>query len=364
MGAGGIDELLAAWDGEELVVRHDAPTGGWMFVAVHSTALGPAMGGTRMKVYPSFEDAAADALRLARSMTRKQATAGLPFGGGKAVVAVPAIPERGGEPWRGVVERYAALVASLGGTYVTAADMNTSSAEMDVIAERTPHVLGRSRAKGGSGDPGPDTAVGVFHGIRAACARAFGDPDLADRSVAVQGAGSVGRHLLELLHDAGATCLVADLDDARAKEAAEATGASVVSAETVAEVPVDVLAPCATGGILSAETIPRLGCRVVAGAANNQLATAADDERLAAAGILYAPDYVVNAGGVIHLAGYEILGWDEAQVHARLAAIERTLAEVFELADAEGVTTAEAADRLADGRIAAAGATPPVLPRP
>jgi leucine dehydrogenase len=327
-----------------------------MFVAVHSTVLGPAMGGTRCKVYPSFDDAVADALRLSLAMTLKLAAADLPFGGGKAVLALPTIPARETGAWRALFERYGDLISSLGGTYVTAADMNTSSAEMDVVAERTPHVLGRSPTHGGSGDPGPDTAVGVFHGIRSACARAFGAADLGGRSVVVQGAGSVGRRLLELLRDAGATVSVADIDAARAGEASASTGATVVPVDEALTVECDVLAPCATGGVLSADTIPKLRCRVIAGAANNQLAADADDERLAETGVLYAPDYVVNAGGVIHLAGYETLGWDEATVSARLAAIGQSLTEVFDVAAAHGITTAKAADRLAGERIAAVAA--------
>jgi leucine dehydrogenase len=351
-----FEERLGAWDGEELVVRRDVVTDGWMLIAVHSTVLGPAMGGTRATTYPSFDAAVTDALRLSQAMTRKQAAANLPFGGGKGVLALPEVPERGSATWRGVFERYGELIAALGGTYVTAADMNTSSVEMDVISERTPHVLGRSPERGGSGNPGPDTAVGVFHGIRAACRRVFGDADLSRRSVAVQGAGSVGWRLLELLRDAGARIVVADIDEDRARDAAAATGASVVAASEIVRTDRDVFAPCATGGILSAETIPMLRCRIVAGAANNQLETDEDDDRLAEAGILYAPDYVVNAGGVIHLAGHETLGWDEATVSARLAGIEHTLGEVFELAEDKGITTAEAADLVADARIAAAAA--------
>jgi leucine dehydrogenase len=352
----GIESALVAWDGEEVVVRYDVDSRGWMLVAIHSTVLGPAMGGSRAATYPSFDAALTDALRLSMAMTRKQAAAHLPFGGGKAVLALPEIPERGTDHWRALFERYGDLVAVLGGTYVTAADMNTSSAEMDVIGERTPHVLGRSPENGGSGDPGPDTARGVFHGIRAACAWAFGDGDLVGRTVAVQGAGSVGAHLLELLRDAGATTFVADIDPDRARAASASTGATVVAADDVVSTVCDVFAPCAKGGILSEATIPMLRCRVVAGAANNQLATDEDDARLAARDILYAPDYVVNAGGVIHLAGYETLGWDAATVTARLAAIEHTLAEIFELAREEGITTAEAADRVADARIEKAAA--------
>jgi leucine dehydrogenase len=351
-----VEALLRAWDGEELVLRHDAATATFMVVAIHSTVLGPAMGGTRMKVYPTFERAVDDALRLASAMTLKQAAADLPFGGGKAVLAVPEIPARGSEGWRGLFERYGDLVEALGGRYVTAADMNTGSAELDVIGQRTAHVLGRSPALGGSGDSGADTALGVFHGIRAACAHAFGTDDLAGRSVLVQGVGAVGLRLVELLRGAAADVLIADIDPARAAEVASRTAATLVAPDEVIGTPCDVFAPCATGGVLSVDTIPALKCRVVAGAANNQLAERADADRLHDAGILYAPDHVVNAGGVIHLACYETLGWDEATVQARLARIADTLAEVFAIADRDGLNTAAAAERLAHARIDAARA--------
>ena len=344
---------MRAWGGEQLVVRYDEPSGAWLLIGVHSTALGPAMGGTRLKVYGSFEGAVGDTLRLARAMTFKQAAAGLPFGGGKGVLAVPAVPPPGSVERRDLLRRYGDLVEALGGSYVTAADMNTGSRDLDVVAERTSHVLGRSVEQGGSGDTGADTATGVFHGIRAACAHAFGSGELAGRSVLVQGVGSVGVPLVELLHRAGAEITVTDIDLDRAA-ASVGSMAATVPPDHAFTTPCDVFAPCATGGVLSAATIPRLRCRVVAGAANNQLAEPDDARRLAEAGILYAPDYIVNAGGVIHLAGYEALGWDEAAVRAHLAGIEHTLAEVFTIAEREGLTTAEAADRLALARIAAA----------
>jgi leucine dehydrogenase len=349
-----FEDLLRGWDGREVCLRFDEPSGTWMFICVHNTVLGPGMGGTRMKAYTTPQEALHDGLRLAAAMTLKQAAAGLPYGGGKAVLAVPQIPERGSPERRDLLLRYADLVDGLGGTYVTAADMNTSAPDMDVIGERTTHVLGRSVAHGGSGDPGRGTAVGVFHGIRASVRRAFGDAELAGRTVLIQGVGSVGDPLARMLHDAGATLSLSDIDAARARAlAAELSGAQTVPAGDVVGAACDVFAPCAGGGVLSAETIPRLACRVVAGSANNQLATAADGERLAAAGILYAPDYVINAGGVIHLAGYETLGWDDARMAARLAGIGATLDEVFEAADSQGISTAEAADRLARERIEA-----------
>jgi len=346
-----FDELLRGWDGDEVVIRSDAPSGAWMLIGVHSTLRGPAMGGTRMKVYPAPEDALADVLRLSRAMTYKQAAADLPYGGGKAVLAVPALLERGSPERRELLLRYAALVGSLHGTYVTAADMNTGPPDMDVIGERTTHVLGRSREHGGSGDPGGGTAVGVFHGIRATCLHAFGTPDLDGRSILVQGAGSVGGRLLDLLHEQDARLLVSDVDPERAQEAATRVDAKLVDPADVIGTEVDVFAPCATGPVLTAETIPLLACRAVAGAANNQLGSGADAALLRERGVLYAPDYVINAGGVIHLAGYETLGWDDAAMAARLAGIGETLAAVFATADRDGITTAEAADRLALTRL-------------
>jgi leucine dehydrogenase len=342
-----LDELVRAWDGEELVLRFDEPTGTWMLIGVHSTVLGPAMGGTRMRPYPSLEDAVRDALRLSQAMSMKQAAAGLPFGGGKAVLAVPQVPATGSPERGAIIDRYAALVESLHGTYVTAADMNTGPADMDAIAARTPHVLGRSPDNGGAGDPGEGTAIGVFHAIRATCRHAFGTDDLEGRTVLVQGAGSVGHRLIRELRDAGAWVLAADVDPARVAVA----GAEPVDVDDALTAKCDVFAPCATGAVLNAETIPGLPCAAVCGAANNQLATPEDAERLRARGIVYAPDYVANAGGVIWLAGFETLGWDDAHMRSRLAGIEQTLDDVFADAAASGITTAEAADRLARARI-------------
>jgi leucine dehydrogenase len=351
-----FEDVLARWDGEEVAVRFDEPTRTWMFVGVHSTALGPAMGGTRMKTYPQPEDGLKDVLRLSSAMSYKQAAAGTPYGGGKAVLAVPSVPAPGSSDRRTILLRYAALVDSLGGTYVTAADMNTAAPDMDVIAERTTHVLGRSRDRGGAGDPAPGTALGLFHGIRSTWHHLTGSPDLSGVGVLIQGVGSVGDRLADHLHEAGATVLAADVDPARAEKTAERVGGSVVDADAVIGTVCDVYAPCATGAVLNAETIPKLACRVVAGAANNQLGEPKDAALLAQHGILYAPDYVINAGGVIHLAGYETLGWDDAMMRARLAGIGETLLQLYRTSEDEGITTAEAADRLARARIEAAGA--------
>jgi leucine dehydrogenase len=342
-----FEELLRRWDGEHVVVRHDAESGAWMIVGVHSTRLGPAMGGTRMKTYASAAEALEDALRLAAGMTRKLAVVGLPCGGGKAVLAVSELPT--GDDRRRLLERYAELVDSLGGTFVTGPDMNTGEHDMDVIGDRTPHVFCRSAARGGSGDPSVHTALGVFHGIRASLDHAFGSDELAGRTVLVQGAGSVGAKLTALLAEAGATVLVSDVDEERAR----ATGGAVVAADAVIGTECDVYAPCAVGATLSAESIPRLRCHVVAGAANNQLATAEDGERLRGAGILYAPDYVINSGGALHGIGLERLGWDAERLEREVAGIGATLTSIYADADAEGISTDAAAERLATERLSA-----------
>jgi len=348
-----FEEVVAGWDGEQWVHRLDEASGAHLFVAVHSTVLGPGMGGTRLKVYPTPEDGLADALRLSQAMTFKQAAAGLPYGGGKAVIAAPSIPTPGTPERRDLFLRHADLIDSLAGAYFTAADMNTGPADMDTMFERTPFVLGRSPENGGSGESGHGTAIGVFHGIKAAALHAFGSVDLTGLTVLVQGVGSVGGRLVHHLHGAGVKVLVVDTDPARANTVAGEVDGDTVPVADALTTACDVFAPCATGGMLSRESIPALVCRVVAGAANNQLAEPADGDRLAAAGILYAPDYVINAGGVIHLAGYETLGWDEPTMAAALEGIGRTLTEVFARAEVEGISTAEAADRLALARIEA-----------
>ena len=340
-----FEGLLAGWDGEHAVVRFDPGSAAWMFVCVHSTARGPAGGGTRMRVYPAPAEGLADAMRLSAAMTWKMAAAGMPRGGGKAVLAVPELPM--GEPRRRLLRRYGELVASLGGSYRTAGDMNISPEDLDVVAETCPWVYGTTR---GGGNSGLGTARGGLHAIRATVEHVFGSPDLIGRTVLVQGAGAVGAVLARELAEAGARVLVSDVDQQRAA----ATGCETVPPEHVLEAEVDVYSPCAVGGTLNGDSIPRLACRAVAGCANNQLAEPEDAERLQERGILYAPDYVVNAGGIIQLIGLEDEGWDEARLEAGLAGIGDTLRTLFAEAEADGVTPAEAADRLARRRVAEA----------
>ena len=347
-----FEALIESWEGEETVVHHDAPSGTWMFVCLHSSALGPASGGTRMKVYDTASDGLADAMDLSAAMTRKFAVAGLPMGGGKAVLAVRALPDP--DARRQVIERYADIVASLHGGYWTGPDMNTSEADMDLVYDRCPYAFGRSPSRGGSGDSAPDTAVGVFHGIRASVAYAFDSPELSGRTVMVQGAGRVGSELVGHLVEAGAKVLVSDVVEDRARALAEGTGSILVPAGEEFAAECDVFAPCATGGVLSARSIPELQCRVVAGSANNQLTTAADALALRDRGILYAPDYVINAGGALHLVGQEALGWGRDELDRRLVGIGEVLGQIYREADTEGVSTEEAAERIARARLAAA----------
>ena len=340
-----FEDLLRAWDGEEAVIHFDRESGTWMFVCVHSTALGPAGGGTRMRVYDTPADGLADAMKLSEMMTVKMAVANTDRGGGKAVLAVPQLPI--GDARRQVLLRYADLVTSLGGTYRTAGDMNISPSDLDIVAERCPWVYGTT---GRGGNSGRGTARGVLHGIRASVEHVFESADLTGRTVLVQGVGAVGHDLARLLADEGARVLVTDVDEGRARE----TGFDVVAATDAIATECDVYAPCAVGGTLNADSIPRLQCKIVAGSANNQLANSADAQRLADRGILYAPDFVINAGGVIQLIGLEERGWDEDELERNLANIGDTLRRLYRDADANGITPEAAAEQLASERVAAA----------
>jgi glutamate dehydrogenase/leucine dehydrogenase len=285
-------------------------------------------------------------MRLSGAMTWKMAAAGMSRGGGKAVLAVPELPS--GEPRERLLRRYGELVASLGGSYRTAGDMNISPEDLDVVAETCPWVYGTT---GGGGNSGRGTARGALHAIRATVEHVFGSADLSGRSVLVQGTGAVGAVLARELAEGGARVLVSDVDESRAA----ATGCETVPPERVVETEVDVYSPCAVGGTLNADSIPRLACRAVAGCANNQLAEPEDAERLRGRGILYAPDYVVNAGGIIQLIGLEDEGWDETQLEQGLARIGDTLRTLFAEAATDDITPAEAADRLVRRRLTAAG---------
>jgi glutamate dehydrogenase/leucine dehydrogenase len=305
-----------------------------------------------MKTYPSPDEAAADARRLSAAMTLKMAAAGMAWGGGKGVLAVP--PGLTGRVRRDLLRRYGALVASLGGRYRTAPDVGTSSEDMDVIAETAgTRVFGRTPAHGGSGPSGPATALGIHAAIRVACEHAFGDASPAARRVLVQGAGSVGGALIERLLADGAQVSFSDVDEAARRRFA-ALGASFVAPAEAIGAPCDVFSPCALGGVLSADSVPRLRCRTVAGGANNQLADPSVSATLAARGILYAPDFIANAGGACVGIHMEADAWSreraEREVTDRIAATLRT---VFALARERRITTDAAARELARRRLEA-----------
>ena len=334
---------------EQVSYGHDADTGLRTIVAIHSTALGPALGGTRFWPYPDEAAALVDVCRLAEGMTYKHAAAGLDRGGGKAVII--------GDPRTlrtdALVLAYARFVGGLGGRYITAEDVGTTQADMDLIRSTTRHVAGVSEALGGSGDPSPATALGVLWAMRAVATRLWGDPSLTDRHVCISGVGKVGAALADHLHDEGARLTVSDVRPEATAAVADRTGAAVVDPAKAHAVACDVFSPCALGAILDATTIPQLACQAVVGSANNQLATDDDGARIQDAGVLYAPDYVVNAGGVINIAE-EQHGYDRARADERIKGIHDNLLGVLDLAEADGLTTAEAADRFAERRIQAA----------
>jgi glutamate dehydrogenase/leucine dehydrogenase len=345
------EETIRNWGGESTIIQYDRPTGAWIVIAVHSSLLGPASGGTRLKPYPGLVEAVADAHNLALSMTYKFAVAGMNRGGGKAVIAVPPDFDPAQRP--DLLRRYGKLVKQLGGLFETGPDVGTSPADMDIIAETgAPHIFCRTEANGGSGDTGEATALGVFYGIQAVCEHLFGESSPAGRRVLVQGAGSVGGRLIHFLRQTGAEVLFNDVDEALIAHFRDKAGLRFVPTDAVFDTPCDIFAPCALGGILNQETIPRLKCRAVAGGANNQLAAAEDADRLRARHILYAPDYVLNIGGAMSAAAQELEGLSRAEAYERVKSVKNTTQQIFTIAEAEGITTAAAARRMAETRLA------------
>jgi leucine dehydrogenase len=326
----------------------DAATGLRAIIAIHSTHRGPAAGGARFWHYADDTLALTDALRLSRGMSFKNAMAGLPMGGGKGVIL--AGPDRAKTP--ALLEAFGRAIDSLGGRYVTAEDVGMTEADLSAIGRATRHVSGLPVAAGSAGgDPGPSTAQGVFLGVKAAIREALGKDSAASVHVAIQGVGSVGGGLARRLAAEGARLTLADVDHARAEGLAAELGAAVVDASEIMGIEADVLSPCALGAILTAGTIPQLRVAVVAGGANNQLATPGDGDLLHARGILYAPDYVINAGGIINVS-LEYLGQgDRAEVEARVAEIPGRLETIWAESAATGQGPARVADRMAMGLI-------------
>jgi glutamate dehydrogenase/leucine dehydrogenase len=347
-----VTEQIASRGHEQVVFVADAASGLRAIIAIHSTALGPSLGGVRFWKYPDEDAALADVLRLSEAMTRKAAVAGLHQGGGKAVVLVDDPDALHSEA---VLRALGRSIDDLGGRFLAAEDVGATPGDMDTIAIETRWVTGVAPAAGGSGDPSPMTAAGVIAAMRAVGAALDGEAGVAGRRVAIQGAGHVGAHLVEMLTAASASVVVADVNAERAAAVAAAYGAETIAAGALLAQECDILAPCALGGSLSQESVPRLRCRAVCGAANNQLADESVGVLLQDRAILYAPDFVTNAGGIINIAE-EFTGYDRARALARVARIEQTVRGVFERSRDPGVTPEAAAVAMADERLAREGA--------
>ena len=346
-------EVFSRFDGHEQVVFGADPDSGLRcIVAVHSTALGPALGGTRFYPYDSEDDALTDVLRLSRAMSYKAACAGLDLGGGKAVI----IGDPDTDKSEALLRAYGRVVESLNGRYVTACDVGTYPSDMEIVGRETRWATGKDREHGGSGDSGVLTAAGVFIGMQATATRLWGQPSLAGRHVAVQGLGKVGRRLVDHLLDDGAKVTATDADDDVLDSVASLEGVDTVAPDEIFTVDADVLSPNALGAVLDERTIPQLQVAAVCGGANNQLATVEDADRLADRGILYAPDYVVNAGGLISVSDeLHPDGYNPERARHKATRIGDTLLEIFAHAHEAGVSTEVAAEEVAERRMRSVG---------
>lgn len=335
-----IFEAMIKRGHEQLVFWSEPDLGYRGIIAIHNTTLGPALGGTRFWNYASEQEAIIDVLRLSRGMTYKAAVSGLSLGGGKSVI----IGDNRTEDREGIFRAHGRAVESLGGRYITAEDVGTSVDDMEFVRMETSSVVG---VHGKSGDPSPVTAYGVFRGIKACAEYRYGDPSLAGKHVAVQGLGHVGYSLCEHLASEGARLTVSDIDDARVERVVDEFGAASVGADEIYTVDVDIFAPCALGAAVNDETLAMFDCDIIAGAANNQLSEGRHGEALTARNILYAPDYVINAGGLANVYG-EIQGWTPEMSREKAGEIYDTLLRIFALAEEESVSTSVAADRMAE----------------
>ena len=338
-----ITERTTNTEHERVLLAGDTESGYRGIIAIHSTALGPAVGGTRFWNYATEEEALQDALRLSRGMTYKTALAGLPLGGGKSII----IGNNQTDNREALLRAHGRFVDSLNGHYVTAEDVGTSPADMEIVKLETRHVAG---LVGGSGDPSPYTARGVFRAIQAALKYRWNAEDLSGVTVAVQGCGHVGGSLANLLHDAGATLIVTDVNEERAFRVAEEVAAQVVGTDEIFAVKADVFAPCALGSVINDRTVHELKVDIVAGAANNQLQEESHGDMLRERNILYVPDYLANAGGVLN-GCTELLGWETDYALRRVDEIYDTTLKILERAKAQDVTTNKAADLVAEERL-------------
>ena len=342
-----ITEKVTNTGHEKVLFGHDAESGYRGIIAIHSTALGPAVGGTRFWNYNTEDEALIDALRLSRGMTYKTALPGLPLGGGKSII----IGDNKTANREALFRAHGRFIETLKGRYTTAEDVGTSPADMDFVRLETSHVAG---LLGRSGDPSPYTARGVFRAIQASAKYLWNADDLSGVTIAIQGCGSVGYHLAKLLHAAGAKLVITDVNDQSVSRVANELDVEIVQPEEIFSVRADIFAPCALGGVINDQTIPQLKAQIVAGAANNQLLDERHGEMLRERKILYAPDYAANAGGVFNGCS-ELLGWQTELVQRKIDEIYDTILTIFETAQAQGLTPHQAADRLVEARLRQAG---------
>ncbi|WP_087971630.1 Glu/Leu/Phe/Val family dehydrogenase [Oceanobacillus rekensis] len=342
----GIFTHLEKYDYEQLVFCQDKNSGLKAIIAIHDTTLGPALGGTRMWTYDSEEEAIVDALRLAKGMTYKNAAAGLNLGGGKTVIIGNPKTDKNPEMFRA----FGRYIQGLSGRYITAEDVGTTEQDMDLIHLETEYVTGTTSYVGASGNPSPVTAYGVYKGIKASAKEAYGDESLAGKKVALQGVGNVAYALCEYLHQEGAELIVTDINKNAVKRAVDTFGAKAVDPDDIYDVDCDIYAPCALGATINDRTIPKLKAKVIAGSANNQLQTTKHGDIIHEKGIVYAPDYVINAGGVINVAD-ELVGYNSERAMKKVETIYDNLNRVFEISRRDNIPTYVAADRMAEERI-------------
>ncbi|ACL69432.1 Glu/Leu/Phe/Val family dehydrogenase [Halothermothrix orenii] len=342
-----IFDYLEKYDYEQLVFNYDEASGLKAIIAIHDTTLGPALGGTRMWYYEKEEDAIIDVLRLSRGMTYKSAAAGLNLGGGKAVIIGDPKKHKSEELWRA----FGRFVQSLNGRYITAEDVGTSVDDMAIVAQETDFVTG---LPGTSGDPSPVTALGVWRGMKAAADEVYGTPDLKGKVVAIQGLGHVGYYLAKHIVEEGGKLIVTDIDKEKIKKVVDDFGAEVVEPDEIYGVECDIFAPCALGAVINDETLPQFKCDIVAGAANNVLAEERNGDILEEKGILYAPDYVINAGGVINVY-QELIGYNRERALEKANKIYDNIKKVIEISKRDNIPTYKAADIMAEERIAKIG---------
>ncbi|TKH07275.1 Glu/Leu/Phe/Val dehydrogenase [Peribacillus simplex] len=342
-----IFKYLEKYDYEQLLFCQDKQSGLKAIIAIHDTTLGPALGGTRMWTYASEEDAIEDALRLSRGMTYKNAAAGLNLGGGKTVIIGDPRKDKNEEMFRA----FGRYIQGLNGRYITAEDVGTTVEDMDLIHEETNFVTGISPAFGSSGNPSPVTAYGVYRGMKAAAKEAFGTDSLEGKVVAVQGVGNVSYNLCRHLHEEGAKLIVTDINKESVARAVESFGATAVNPDEIYGVDCDIYAPCALGAVINDDTINQIKAKVIAGAANNQLKESVHGDQIHEKGIIYAPDYVINAGGVINVAD-ELLGYNRERALKKVETVYDTIERVIEIAKRDQIPTYKAADRMAEERIA------------